>query len=188
MSESKEQNNASMIGRTYESDSARRGREATARDAQRIAALAAIKRVVDEHRATDHAFTDAELELVVAHPYVYWRGLTAEGAASALIARHAGTAHTGATHVALTTEVHDFRHRRVAYALDEQQTVLAVLDHELFQTYLFIDAERSYCKPGWWLEENLTDAAHPDVLSIELANDYGKWRPKVRWLDVIRGR
>jgi hypothetical protein len=53
---------------------------------------------------------------------------------------------------------------------------------------LFIDAERSYCKPGWWLEESLTDAAHPDVLSIERANDYGKWRPKVRWLDVIRGR
>jgi hypothetical protein len=189
MNTDEDQNTGTLIGQTYESDAARTRREAIESFERRTALRQDIDNLMDAHRAKKHAFTDAELELLLASPDIYVHDLPAELVASAIIARQAGASHPGATHVALDS-VQDGevgRWTRVTYILDAEQTIIDIIETDRRFDSVYYPTSSPSFKPFTIFEPRLTDAEHRDVLSIKIAQDFGKRFVKRSWLEIIRG-
>lgn len=177
---------ATPIGEVYEPEATKRRRELTALIAERAAARAKLDKILARHKADRGPFTDADLRLIIANPGEYVTGSTIEGAASALLARKAATSHPEAKYLGLDAVRTDAEWLRVAYVLDAQQTVLAVIDESTESVLAhLLHARRAGDKPFWRQAPELADKVQPDLLSIELAVAYGTPRSMHRWLGRI---
>lgn len=158
---------------------------------ERRDAFYAARDVLDEmlarRKAAGGPFSNADLELILAHPNMYVKRSTRVGATSALLARRAVATHQEARYLGLEAVQTETGWSKIAYVLDATQTVLAVIDeHEESLLSGLFRAKYPGDRPQQMTDQTLADSAQPDLLSVEQAFAYGT---PVSWWDVVvRGK